>query len=156
MRRAEVNACGRRTERAFVERGLAEDYRAGRAQARHRGGIGRDRAAPAGQTGASGEAGDVEVVLDRNRKAVEPADRATLATPRGARRGGGRCARVELDVGVEARILAFDRGAMDGEEVLAVDAAGGEPAQHLERAGAAQHRLAGRVCYFFRHAAPRL
>ena len=50
-------------------------------------------------------------LIATGRPSSRPID-AAFAAPRGARRRGGERAVVEVDVGVEARILALDRGAI--------------------------------------------
>ena len=111
------------SECALVERGFAQDDRAGAAEPRHGGGVLRgDVSAATRQTRARGEAGDVEIVLDRDRQPVEPADAATLFAARGAL-GCGFCgAFVERDIGIQPRIFALDRGTMGCGEADAVDA----------------------------------
>ena len=146
---------GRRAERAFVELRLAEDHRARGAKARHRDASRRDGSAAARQTRARRHAGNVEVVLDRDREPVETADHVAFAPPRGARGRGRHGAGVEIDERIETRIVAVDRRAIARGQRGTVEPSGGEPAQLLERRGAAQHVIGDGVCYVFRHRCPQ-
>ena len=79
--------------------------------------------------------------MDAQTPIAEPA----LAPPRGARLRLGNRAIIELDVRIDARILADDGRSMPRGQPDAVDAAGSEPAQLLERGGAEQHVVGDRV-----------
>ena len=98
-------------EREFVHVRLQQDYGAGVAQPSNHGGVVRRRQAVEAETAAGGgQAGDVDVVLHRDRDAVQraaPAARPSLVVE-GAREV--ECLRIDSTDGVQARALRVVSG----------------------------------------------
>ena len=131
--------------------GLADDERAGRAQAADQGRVGRRERIGQGQRAGAGRhrsAAGIDVVLQEHRHAVQGAD-GGAGTPLGIEAPGGPLGiRVDAQHGVEGRAGAVDgRDARQGARKLVPDgrfaAAIGveQPADRAVRSGRAHRRL---------------
>ncbi len=142
--RAEMRVVGGSTKRAFVHVGLADQDGTRSAQPRDHVRIARHRLFAARHAGARRPAGNVDVVLDRQRYAVEPTDHAIAATVLGGARLLLHQAETQPHIRVEARVDPFDRLLIRIGQCLRFGAPGGQPVQQLVNAGAAQVEIGDR------------
>src|SRR5574337_2115146 len=106
---AEMRIVGGRPQRALVHVGLADHHRARGAQPRHHVRVVRGRLAAPGEADPGRPAGHIEIVLERQRNAVQPSDHALTPTPVGHVRLFLHQARALVDIAMQLGVEPFDR-----------------------------------------------